>query len=102
MPRKRKKRTKKAGAAGRFGPRYGTKVRKRVQAVESGLRRSHRCPSCGAQKAQRVSAGIWQCRRCGAKFAGAAYRPSTPVAKLTAEATKVSEAEAEKEEDTNV
>lgn len=102
MPRKRKKRTKKVGSAGRFGPRYGTRVRKRVQAVEQGLRRFHKCPSCGALKARRVSTGIWQCRRCGAKFAGAAYRPSTPVARPVAGPAEGPEAEAETEEGSNV
>ncbi len=69
-------RTKKVGLTGRFGPRYGTKVRKLVLEVERKLRQRYRCPSCGAVKVKRVSTSIWQCRRCGAKFAGAAYSPS--------------------------
>ena len=79
-------RTKKVGLTGRFGPRYGTKVRKLVLEVERKLRQRYRCPSCGAAKVKRVSTSIWQCRRCGAKFAGAAYSPSAlaPPAELKA------------------
>jgi large subunit ribosomal protein L37Ae len=74
-------RTKKIGAAGKFGPRYGTKLRKLVSDVERKLKQPHKCPSCGAMKVQRVSTAIWQCRRCGVKIAGAAYVPSMPIAK---------------------
>jgi large subunit ribosomal protein L37Ae len=70
-------RTKKIGSAGRLGPRYGTKIRKLVVDVERRLRQDHKCPSCGAAKVNRTGASIWGCRRCGAKFAGAAYTPST-------------------------
>lgn len=72
-------RTKKVGLAGRLGPRYGTRVRKLVLEVERKLRQRYKCPSCGAVKVKRVSTSIWQCRRCGAKFAGAAYSPSALV-----------------------
>jgi len=74
-------RTKKIGAAGKFGPRYGTKSRKLVADIERKLRQQYKCPSCGAMKAQRVSTAIWQCGRCGVKIAGAAYVPSMPIAK---------------------
>jgi large subunit ribosomal protein L37Ae len=74
-------RTKKVGLAGRFGPRYGTKARKLFVEIESKQRQPHKCPSCGAPKVKRLGTSIWQCRRCGIKFAGAAYVPSTPAAK---------------------
>jgi large subunit ribosomal protein L37Ae len=74
-------RTKKAGAAGKFGPRYGTKSRKLVADIERKLKQQYKCPSCGAMKVQRVSTAIWQCGRCGVKIAGAAYVPSMPIAK---------------------
>jgi len=74
-------RTKKAGAAGRFGPRYGTKSRKLVADIERKLKQRYKCPSCGAMKVQRVSTAIWQCARCGVKLAGAAYAPSMPISK---------------------
>ncbi|MEM2890729.1 MAG: 50S ribosomal protein L37ae [Candidatus Hadarchaeum sp.] len=69
-------RTKKIGSAGRFGPRYGTKVRKLVVEVEKKLKQEYKCPSCGALKVRRAGSSIWQCRRCGAKFAGGAYTPT--------------------------
>ncbi|MCD6248088.1 MAG: 50S ribosomal protein L37ae [Hadesarchaea archaeon] len=93
MAKERKKRTKKVGSAGRFGPRYGTKVRKRVLAVEKGLRLSYRCPNCGSQKVRRAGTGIWRCRRCGTKFAGAAYRPTSPAGKQAVKALGISKAE---------
>ncbi len=69
-------RTKKVGSTGRLGPRYGTKIRKLALEVERKLRQVYECPSCGAQRVKRVSTSIWQCRRCGMKFAGGAYSPS--------------------------
>jgi large subunit ribosomal protein L37Ae len=74
-------RTKKAGAAGKFGPRYGTKSRKLVADIERKLRQRYKCPSCGAISVKRTSTAIWQCRRCGVKIAGAAYVPSMPMTK---------------------
>jgi large subunit ribosomal protein L37Ae len=69
-------RTRKVGATGRFGPRYGTKIRKLVLEVEHRLRRDYKCPSCGAVKVRRIGTSLWRCSRCGVKFAGAAYSPS--------------------------
>lgn len=74
-------RTKKVGRAGKFGPRYGTRARKLIVEIERKQRQPQKCPSCGAMKVKRLSTAIWQCRRCGIKFAGAAYVPSTLVAK---------------------
>lgn len=69
-------RTKKVGSTGKFGPRYGTKIRKLTLEVERKVRQKYRCPSCGALRVRRVSTSLWQCGRCGVKFAGAAYSPS--------------------------
>ncbi len=69
------KRTEKAGTAGRFGARYGVVVRNRVKAIEAHQKARHECPECHHQTVKRVSAGIWQCSRCGNKFAAAAYSP---------------------------
>ncbi len=73
-------RTKKVGAAGKFGPRYGRKVRKLFVDVEGRLRKRYRCPNCAAPRVKRVSTSIWQCKRCGVKFAGGAYSPFTHAA----------------------
>lgn len=88
-------RTKKVGPAGRFGPRYGTKVRKLVAEIERRQRQAHKCPSCGALRVKRVSTAIWQCRKCGVKFASGAYVPS-------AAARAVAPTEAEREGGQNV
>lgn len=72
------KRTKKAGSVGRFGPRYGVRIRRRVREVELRQKGNHACPSCGAVRVRRVSTGIWECRKCEHKFAGGAYVPETP------------------------
>ena len=69
------RRTRKAGIVGRFGPRYGVRIRRRVQEVEEGLKVPHVCPRCAAPSVHRKSTGVWACRRCGYVFAGGAYRP---------------------------
>ena len=69
-------RTKKVGIAGRFGSRYGKKIRTNVIAVEKELRKPHPCPECMKKTLKRVSAGIWECKKCGTKIAGKAYRPA--------------------------
>lgn len=69
------RRTRKVGPVGRFGPRYGVRVRKRSQEIEEGLRQRYDCPNCHAVAVRRQSTGVWACRHCGAVFAGGAYRP---------------------------
>ena len=71
------KRTKKVGPAGRYQARYGVRARTRVRNVEIVQKAKHICPSCGHQKVKRVSTSIWQCGKCGIKFAGGAYLPRT-------------------------
>lgn len=72
------KRTRKAKSVGRFGARYGVSVRRRIREVEVRQKARHECPGCGAPRVHRVSTGIWECRKCGYKFAGGAYVPQTP------------------------
>ncbi len=69
------RRTKKTGAAGPLGPRYGVRVRRRVREVLERKSRWHPCPRCHHASVKRVSSGIWRCRRCDYTFAGGAYRP---------------------------
>jgi large subunit ribosomal protein L37Ae len=42
-----------------------------------GMRANHRCPRCASRKVKRESVGIWGCNKCGYRFAGGAYIPST-------------------------
>ena len=69
------RRTRQVGVVGRFGPRYGVRIRRRVQEIEETRRGKHVCPKCQAQAVHRRSSGVWQCRHCGHVFAGGAYRP---------------------------
>ncbi|HUT39423.1 MAG TPA: 50S ribosomal protein L37ae [Methanoregula sp.] len=73
---------KVTGSAGRFGCRYGRFVRKRVAKIEAISGALHRCPKCDMQSVKRKGTGIWECRKCGYKFAGGAYQPQTPAMKI--------------------
>jgi large subunit ribosomal protein L37Ae len=73
---------KVTGSAGRFGPRYGRFVRKRVAEMEKISRAAHRCPRCDMMAVRRKGTGIWECRKCGFRFAGGAYQPQTPVQRV--------------------
>ena len=70
--------TKKVGGVGRYGPRYGVKIRRQIEDIEKKQKKRHPCPKCGHKAVKRVSAGIWQCRHCDHKFAGGAYTPVQP------------------------
>lgn len=73
------KRTKKVGPAGRYQSRYGVKARDRIRNIEVKQRAKHVCRKCGHKKVKRISTSIWQCKKCGTKFAGGAYLPRTEV-----------------------
>ncbi|NYT04764.1 MAG: 50S ribosomal protein L37ae [Methanomicrobiales archaeon] len=70
------------GSSGRFGPRYGRFIRKRVTEVEKVSRALHICPRCETRAVSRQGTGIWECRKCSYKFAGGTYVPQTPVLKV--------------------
>ena len=89
--------TKKVKTAGRFGARYGLRVRRRVTEIETRQKARHECPSCRTGTVRRVATGIWQCRKCGHKFAGGAYTPVAMSFKPV-EATAGAEGEAAAEE----
>ncbi|MBN1924031.1 MAG: 50S ribosomal protein L37ae [Nanoarchaeota archaeon] len=65
--------TKKVGSAGRFGPRYGAKIRKAVATIEKSQKSRQECPVCRIGSMKRLSKGIYQCKKCNAKIAGKAY-----------------------------
>ena len=64
---------KLGGSVKRFGARYGRKPKLKFGKVEAEQRKLHKCPYCHKIAVKRVSLGIWQCRKCGAKFSGKAY-----------------------------
>ncbi len=73
-------RTKKVKMAGRFGARYGLRVRRMVVKIEELQRQRYVCKRCGKKAVKRVGSGIWECKACGYKFAGGCYIPSTTIA----------------------
>lgn len=79
---------RKIGLAGGFGARYGTVARRQYVEIVTGLRSKHECPRCKFQTVKRWSVGIWHCRKCGFKFAGGAYTPTTKLGEIAARATR--------------
>ncbi len=65
-----------------LGPRYGVRVRKRIETVLRKSRSTYACPDCAYTSVKRVSTGIWECRHCGLVFAGAAFQPTTKKMKI--------------------
>ncbi|MEM2943349.1 MAG: 50S ribosomal protein L37ae [Methanomassiliicoccales archaeon] len=75
--------TKKVGTAGRFGARYGVRVRKLYKEIEKLSKSRYECPNCHHISVRRVASGVWACRHCEIKFAAGAYSPTTK--KITSE-----------------
>ncbi len=67
------KRTKKVGGTGWMGPRYGIRIRRRVLEIDRSRERPAPCPRCSTVTLRRVASGIFECRRCGTRFASNAY-----------------------------
>ena len=67
--------TKKVGTTGRFGARYGLKVKQKVLEVEKRQKIKHECPRCHKLQLKRLAKGIWSCKKCEYTFAGRAYWP---------------------------
>ena len=65
--------SKKSRAAGRFGARYGKKVRTKLVKVEDKQRVKRKCPFCEKLGVKRLSKGIWECGKCDKKFASNTY-----------------------------
>jgi large subunit ribosomal protein L37Ae len=65
--------SKKTKSAGRFGARYGKKVRDNLVKVEVKQRIKQKCPFCEKLGVKRVSKGIWHCPKCDKKFASNTY-----------------------------
>ena len=61
----------------RLRTRGGMSVRKQWTRITMGMRGSHRCPRCSSRSVKRDSVGVWDCVKCGYRFAGGAYQPST-------------------------
>jgi len=64
---------KKSKGAGRFGARYGSRLKEKFLEVESRQKKKYKCPLCLKPSVKRLSYGIWHCNKCDTKFAGRAY-----------------------------
>ena len=80
--------TYKVGPSGSFGARYGTVARKRYSTIVTELKAPHECPQCHITAVKRLSVGIWLCGRCGFKFAGGAYAPTTKLGEIAERASR--------------
>ena len=67
--------TKKIGAAGRYGVRYGRSIRAGILKTHAARHFPHRCPNCRKTAIVRQAAGIWSCKKCALVFAGKAQKP---------------------------
>jgi large subunit ribosomal protein L37Ae len=72
------KRTKKVGATGWMGPRYGIRIRRRVLEIDRAKIKPSACPRCSTTTLDRVASGIYECRRCGTRYASNAYTFEAP------------------------
>jgi len=81
-------RTYKVGPSGSFSARYGTVARKRYSTIITEMRAPHECPQCHISAVSRLSIGIWLCGRCGFKFAGGAFAPTTKLGEIAERASR--------------
>lgn len=63
----------KSKPSGRFGSRFGKKIREAVMEADRKSKAIYECPFCSRQSVQRVASGIWECGKCGKKMASGAY-----------------------------
>jgi large subunit ribosomal protein L37Ae len=80
------RRTVKVGITGKYGTRYGAKLRKQAKAIEILQRTKYTCPFCGKNSIRRQAVGIWRCKACRRTCAGGAWEFATSAA-LTAKTT---------------
>jgi len=61
----------------RLRTRGGATLRKRWTRIMNVRKTPHKCPSCTTRSVRRESVGIWSCNKCGYRFGGGAYQPTT-------------------------
>ena len=74
------RRTVKVGITGKYGTRYGAKLRKQVKSIEILQRTKYSCPFCGKTAVKRAVVGIWRCKGCRRNIAGGAWEFATTAA----------------------
>ena len=76
------------GSVKRYGARYGRKLKLKLSKIETEQRKFHKCPYCNKIAVKRVAIGIWNCRKCNAKFTGKAYSVTKKILGKTEEAAE--------------
>jgi large subunit ribosomal protein L37Ae len=79
---------KTSSSTKRYGTRYGKTVKDKAAKIEKQQRSKYVCPSCSREQVKRVALGIWECNKCGAKFANKAYTIGKPI-KIQTSVTKL-------------
>src|SRR3989338_3631363 len=64
---------KQHGSVKRFGARYGRTLRETLSKIEAVQHQTNKCPYCAYTSVTRLAAGIWECKKCAAKFTNRAY-----------------------------
>ena len=64
-----------------FSVRGGASLKKKWVDVKRQKSAKYACPACGKVNVKRKTFSVWNCRSCGAEFAGGANVPSTLVGK---------------------
>ncbi|MCI4340039.1 MAG: 50S ribosomal protein L37ae [Thermoplasmata archaeon] len=72
------KRTKKVGNTGWMGPRYGIRIRRKVLELDRARSLDAACPRCSTVTLSRVASGVFECSRCGVRYASGAYLFQAP------------------------
>lgn len=62
-----------------MGSRYGVKHRKKFNEIRRKTTSAFVCAKCGKASVKHAGFALWNCRSCGATFAGGAYSPETMV-----------------------
>ena len=70
--------TKKVGLSGKFGPRYGSTLRKQWNVIAEKQKGFVKCPKCETKiRNMREFVGVWHCKKCGAQWTGGAWESAT-------------------------
>jgi large subunit ribosomal protein L37Ae len=64
--------------------RHGAELRKRADSVDTARRSQFVCGACCKKRVKRKGNSLWECKACGAVFAGGAYSLSTPSGEVAA------------------
>jgi large subunit ribosomal protein L37Ae len=67
--------------------KFGASIRKLADKAIDAKRARYECPKCHKLKVKRDGTAKWNCRSCGAVFAGGAYSFTTEAGEIAARLT---------------